>query len=117
MKWMEAFSNHLHHCISVRMTVLAYVMQDEVTVDIVCPPLKTDQPFTEDHGSVDDDLIHCTLHSHGLYIDDNASVYFKFEEVTRDIAYTTLINPYQKKKDGREAFLALIHQHVGTNKW
>ena len=116
-KWTEAISDHLHRCIGVRMTALSYVIRDDQAVDPTCPPLKTDHPFSKLHGSVDEDLIHRASHNYGLYRDDNASVYFKLEEAPRVTTYANSIKPYQRKKDGREAFLALIRQYASTDKW
>ena len=77
MKWTEAFRDHLHRCVGARMIPLAYVIKDNEAVPGPCPPLKTDQPFSEKHGSVEEDLVHRVSHGHGLYKADNASVYFK----------------------------------------
>ena len=115
MKWTEAFCDHLHRYLRVRMITLAYIIRDDVTVP-ACPALKTDQPFSDKYGSVDEDLIHLSSHSHGLYRDHNASVCFKLEEATRGTAYADSIKPYQKKKDNREAFFALIRQYAGSDK-
>ena len=82
MKWTEAFRDHLHRCVDAKRIPLAYVIRDDEAVPGPCPPLKMDQPFSEKHGSVEEDLVHCASHVHGLYKADNASVYFKLEEAT-----------------------------------
>ena len=66
MKWTEALRDHLHRCVGSRMIPLAYVIQDDEAVPGPCPPLKTDQLFSENHGSVEEDLVHCASHGHGL---------------------------------------------------
>ena len=58
MKWTEAFRDHLHRCIGVRIIYLAYVIRNDENVGAVVPPLKRDQPSYENHGSVDEILIH-----------------------------------------------------------
>ena len=75
MKWTESFRDHLHQCYGMRTIPLAYVIRDDVAVTGPCPPLRTDQPFSDQYGSVDEDLIHRASHSHGLFRDDNAAVY------------------------------------------
>ena len=60
MKWTEAFRDHLHRCLGVKKIALAYVIRNETAVDPVVPPLKNHQPYSELHGSVDEDLIHRT---------------------------------------------------------
>ena len=117
MKWTEAFVDHLNRCIGVRTVPLSYVIRNNVTRDLACPPLKTNQPYSELHGSVQGDLIARASHTHGLYNDDNATVYYKLEEACRTTTYAASIAPFQKKKDGRSAFLALKSQYAGDDKW
>ena len=66
MKWTEAFRDHLHRCVGARIIPLAYVIRDDEAVTGPCPPLKTDQLFSENHGSAEEDLVHCASHGHGL---------------------------------------------------
>ena len=117
MKWTEAFSTHLRRCIGVRYIPLSYVIREVVNVPGVCPPLKTDQPYSTLHGSVEEDMIARASHSDGLYDDDNASVFNKLEEATRSTTYASSITPFKKKLDGRAAFLALVAQYAGNDKW
>ena len=113
----KSFCDHLHRCIGVRNVPLAYVIRKTVTVDPVCPPLKGNQPYSDLHSSVEGDMIARSSHLHGLYKDNNATVYYKLEEATRTTTYAALIAPFQKKKDGRAAFLALVSQYAGADKW
>ena len=117
MKWVEAFVDHLHRCTGTRFIPLAYVIRDAVEVDPVCPPLKEHQPYTELYGSVEEDMIARASHNAGLFSNDNASVYYKLEEATRSTTYAASIAPFQKKKNGRDAFLALVAQYAGNDKW
>ena len=117
MRWTEAFTDHLHRCVGDRLIPLAYVIRKDVTVDPTCPPLALDQPYSELHGSVDADMINRASHTHGLYRDDNASVYYKLEEATRSTPYADSIKPFQRSKDGRGAFIALTNQYAGVDKW
>ena len=117
MKWTEAFRDHLHRCIGERYAPLAYVVRKDVAVPMPCPPLAANQPYSEEHGSIEEDLIHRADHTHGLYKNDNAAVYYKLEEATRSTSYAASIKPYQRGKDGRGAFLALTNQYAGDDKW
>ena len=38
IKWTEAFADHLHHCIGVRMIPFAYVIKESEDIDPQCPP-------------------------------------------------------------------------------
>ena len=63
------------------------------------------------------DMIARASHSSCLYETDNASVYYKLEEAVRATIYAASIAPFQKKKNGRSAFLALVSQYAGDDKW
>jgi hypothetical protein len=52
-----------------------------------------------------------------LFRDDSASVYRYLEEATRTPAYATSIKRFQRRKDRREAWLALLGQYAGNDKW
>ena len=56
-------------------------------------------------------------HNHAIYRDDNAKVYYLLEEATRDTNCSTSIKLFQRAKNGREAWLAMICQYTGDNKW
>lgn len=113
---MEAFKDHLQRCIGVRFIPLSYVIRSDVAVPAACPALAVDQPYCED-SSIELDLINRASHSHGLFRDDNAEVYYKLEEATRSTVYADTIKPYQRSKNGREAFLSLKQQYAGDDKW
>ena len=74
MKWTEDFREHPHRCVGARMIPLAYVTHDDEAVPGPCSLLKKDQQFSEKHGSVEEDLVHCASHGHGLNKTDNAIV-------------------------------------------
>ena len=117
IRWTEAFQDHLHRCIGVRNIPLAYVTRKEESVAGTAPALATDQPFSTEHGSLEAELIARASLSDGLFPDDSALVYYKLEEATRGTSYADSIKPFQRKKDGRGANLALINQYAGTDKW
>ena len=118
IKWTESFRDHPHRCVRDRHIPLAYVIRKTVAVTGTCPPLETGKPFSLENKSVDEDLIARSSHTHGLYRDDNSSVYFKLEEATRATIYADSIQPcYQKAKNGRGSFLALTAQYAGPDKW
>ena len=117
IKWCEAFKDHLHRSVGVRYVPLAYVVRETETPPVLCPPLATGQPYSTEHGSIEMDLVERAQHTHGLYRDDNAAVYYKIEEATRGTQYADSIKTFQKKKDGRGAFMALSKQYAGPDKW
>ena len=117
IKWSEAFHDFLNRVIGVRTIPLAYVTRATVAVPAVAPDLLTGKPHSEDHGSVEGELVARASHTHELYRDDNAAVYYHLEEATRGTVYAASIKPFQRGKDGRGAWLALTNQYAGKDKW
>ena len=126
MKWTEAFSDFTRRVIGTRTIPLSYVIRELVDVPDAAPTLarllggagaQQLQPFSEQFGSVEEELIARATHSHPLYRDDNASIYFFLEEATRSTMYASSIQPYSRRKDGRGAWLALTNQYAGQDKW
>ena len=56
-------------------------------------------------------------HTHTLFWDDNAAVYYALEEATRSTSYAASIKPFQRSKNGRGVLLALTNQYAGNDKW
>ena len=66
---------------------------------------------------VEEELIARASHEHPLYCNDNALVYYHLEEATRLSLYAASIKPFQRRKDGRGAWVALTLQYCGEDKW
>jgi hypothetical protein len=116
IKWTEAFRDYLHRMIGVRTIPLAYVIRP----DDVVPPIGIiagGTPHSQEHGSIEDELIARASHTNPLYREDNSAVYYKLEEATRATSYAASIKPYQRTKNGRGAWLALSNQYAGRDKW
>ena len=117
MQWVESFRDYLQRCIGVRNIPLVYVIRPDVAVPNPITGQAPNQPYTDEHGSIEEDLIARASHTHGLYKDDNASVYYRLEEATRSTPYADTIKPFQRCKDGRAAFESLSNQYAGVDKW
>ena len=117
IKWTEAFSDYLHRTIGSRVIPLAYVTRETIEVPAAVPTLAPNSPHSVQHGSVEADLIARASHTHALYREDNAKVYYYLEEATRGTSYAASIKPYQRDKDGRNAWFSLKNQYAGNDKW
>jgi hypothetical protein len=117
MKWAEAFPDFLSQVIGVRTIPLSYIIRDEMTPPAAAPILLPNQPHSVMYGSVEAELIARASHAHPLYRDDNGKVYYYLEEATRTTIYAASIKPYQRARDGRGAWFALINQYAGVDKW
>ena len=69
------------------------------------------------NGSIEGDMISRDSHTHGLYRDDNAIVYYKMEEATRGTPFADSIKPFQRRKYVRSALEAMEIQYAGQDKW
>ena len=117
IKWTEAFQDHLHRVIGVRMIPLAYVIRKDEDVPAIAPPLMAGQPHSETHGSIEGEMIARASHTHAMFRDDNAAVYYALEEATHSTSYAASIKPFQRTKNGRGALQALTNQYAGNDKW
>ena len=118
MKWAESFSDVMHRCVGSRTIPLAYVLRkDEVPEPAVAPVASAGKPHAAEYVSIEEELIARATHTHPLYRDDNAALYFKLEESLRGTVYHPTILKFQKTKNGRSAYFALINAHAGDDKW
>ena len=56
-------------------------------------------------------------HTSPIFRDDNAQVYHYLEEATRSTIYSSSLKPFQQTKNGSGAYLELMSQHAGNDKW
>jgi hypothetical protein len=117
MRWSESFKDVLRQCFGVRRIPLIYVTRDDEAVPAAVPPLAPGQPHSVEAGSVEEELIARASHTHALFREDNALVYFKLEAATRGTAYAASIKPFQRARNGRGALEALLTQFAGDDKW
>jgi hypothetical protein len=117
MKWTESFADFLNRVIGMRTIPLSYVTRQDGDVPNAAPALATNQPYGEVFGSVEAELIARASHGHAMFRDDNAKVYYYLEEATRTTVHAASIKPFQRAKDGRGAWKAIISQYAGEDKW
>jgi hypothetical protein len=116
IKWTEAFRDYLHRVIGVRTIPLAYVTRLVAAVPAIGAQA-AGTPHSTDHGAIEMELIARASHGHPLFREDNSAMYYKIEEATRGTPYAASIKPFQRTKDGRGAWFALLSQYAGKDKW
>lgn len=116
-RWSESFMDTLHRINGLRDTPLAYVIRPDAAVAATAPALARNRPYSTEHGSVEGELVARLSHTNDVFRDDNAKVYQLLEEATRSTVYSSSLKPFQRQKNGRGAFLALMSQHAGIDKW
>ena len=117
-KWLESLKIHLMSVIGKRGIPLYYVVRPESAVAVAPPPLLPDQAYSEEHGSVENELIARASHTHALWKVDNRMVFDIIERATRgNPAFSGTITAFRRNKDGRGAFMAYQSQHAGKDVW
>jgi hypothetical protein len=117
IKWTEAFDDFLSRKIGARTIPLAYVTREKEDVPAAAPTLAQDKPHSTEFGSVEGDMVARASHGHALFREDNSTVYYLLEEATRGTAYAASMKPYQRTKNGRDAYLSIRTQYAGKDKW
>ena len=84
---------------------------------MAAPALAPSEPYSLEHGSVKQELVARASHTHALFREDNSDVYYKLEEATRGTLYAASIKPFQRVKQGREAWLQSLDSMLGKDKW
>ena len=117
-KWEESFSLFLHDkAFGIRKIPLAYLIREVVAVPLVAPDLLPNKPYSEAHGSVVNELIARASHTHDLFNEDNGQLFTLIEEAVRGTQYAASISPFKRRRNGRGAWMALLSQYVGKDKW
>ena len=58
-----------------------------------------------------------SYHTHPHFKGKKSKVYYYIEEETRTTSSVVLVKLYQKKKNGTDAFLALVLKYVRYDRW
>lgn len=115
-QWAEAMELHLEQTWGAMNIPLAYVIRANAVVGLA-PPLEPNKPYSNEHGSVVNELIARASHSHDLFDHDNAEVFVILSSGLQGSTYAATISSFKRRRDGRGAWTALISQHLGKDKW
>ena len=116
LKWVESFIIFTDSKIGARMIPLRYVTRAEVAVPAP-PALLQGLPHSQEHGSVEQELVMRASHTHPLFPQDEATVFRDLEEALRGASYAASLKPFARGKRGRAAYLAIVNQYAGKDKW
>ena len=116
-QWSESWSIYLDAKLGYRKIPLAYIVRPVSNPPVNPPALMTNRPYSEEHGSVANELIARADHNHGLFAQDNSMLFDDLAAATVGTVYAATIAPFKKKKDGKGAQEALFSQHLGKDKW
>ena len=117
MQWAVSFPETLHRRIGVGNYIpLSYLIREDPTPTTPPPPLKANYPHSEEAGSILNETIIRSDHDHPNCKIDHAKLYSKLEEATRSTVYAASIKPFQRQRDGRKVYQAIINQYAGDDK-
>ena len=115
--WFEAYETFAEEFIGQALCPIAWIYREIVAVDGNAPALEADQPYSTEHGSVANELVHRLSHTHPFYRIDNATGFSHLTTATLGTQYASTIAPFKRRKDGHGALLALMAQFAGPAHW
>eukprot|EP00957_Ditylum_brightwellii_P118227 9017221-Ditylum_brightwellii.AAC.1 len=80
MRWVDVFDDFLNRKIGVRTIPLSYVTSATALVSRSLSDHRDDLPHGEEFDSIEEGLVAEASHTHPLYCEDNAAVYYCPEE-------------------------------------
>eukprot|EP00957_Ditylum_brightwellii_P132104 10071869-Ditylum_brightwellii.AAC.1 len=107
MQWVDVFDDFLHRKIGVKTIPLSYVTRATALASRTASDHKDDLPHGEEFDSIEEELTAQASHTHPLYHEDNAAVYYCLEEAVQGTQYVLSLKPYQQVKNGREALVSI----------
>ena len=81
------------------------------------PALATNQPHSEEYGSVESELAKLLSWNHPLFENDNNNVFNRMERALIGTPYASTIVRFCKSRDGNKAMAAIVSQHAGKDVW
>ena len=121
MKWINLFEEHLSSVLGVRKVPLQYVIRDT----IIPNPIEDDPlpigdgspPYAAKYDSFNDEMVSRTSHAHPGYKADNKHVFNLLNDGLAGSGYISSIQPFSRRKNGRDAYNALVLHNLGSAKW
>jgi len=116
-KWSPSFETILSQHFGTRGASIEYLVRPEAIVPAVAPVLQAGMPHSAVGGSIQADMKLRFSHNHPLYQMDNDVLYSLLDEAFRDSDFAMTIKPYERRRDGRGAYLSVMSNHAGDDKW
>eukprot|EP00957_Ditylum_brightwellii_P042948 3252126-Ditylum_brightwellii.AAC.1 len=83
MRWVDVFDDFLSRKICVRTIPLSYVTWETALALRPASVNRENLPHCKEFISIDEELVPQALHTHPLYCEDNASVYYCLKEAVQ----------------------------------
>ena len=119
IKWVENFEEYLRGVLEVDDIFLTYIVRKEEVIPVLMDdPIVTEcAPYSTSYTSFFDEIIAQTKLSGVAYNENNSRVFALLSEALKNSIHSTTLCSFSKRRDGREAFTALVKQNLGSSKW
>eukprot|EP00957_Ditylum_brightwellii_P117728 8981159-Ditylum_brightwellii.AAC.1 len=96
MQWVDIFDDFLDQRIGVRTIPLSYVIRVTALASRPASVHRNHLPHGEEFDSIEEELVAQALHTHPLYCDDNAAVYYCLFKAVQGTQYALSLKPFQQ---------------------
>eukprot|EP00957_Ditylum_brightwellii_P005260 401435-Ditylum_brightwellii.AAC.1 len=117
MRWVDVFDDFLSRKIGVQTIPLFYVSRETALALSPASVNRKNLPRSEEFASIEEELVAQASHTHPLYREDNAQVYYCLKEAVQGIQYALTLKLFQQIKNGRGDLASIIQQFAGADKW
>ena len=113
VKAMDLVPTHLRERLGVKKVALSYIIRDKVIPDPL-PPQATNSPISAEYNSIMEELIDYAPHNGDAYTEDNTKDFQILQDMVAGSSFETSIKSFQRTRDGRKAYLALVQHNLGS---
>ena len=117
MKYLDQLPTYLSDVLGVSKVALSYVIRTEENPPNPLPALAPSRPWSEGKSSLMEELIAFTPHTGPGFDADNAQLYSLLATHLGNTSAMASITQYQRRRNGREAYMDLITHYMGSAKW
>ena len=115
--WNDYIMVHASQVFGVRKSNIEYFLRYTDAVVAPHPPLLVNQTHSDVGGSIQEEQSLRLYHMHPIYRDNKKQFYGILGETTQGTTYEDSTKPFHRDSNGHGAYLAMIDQHAGRDKW
>ena len=116
-KFLDLFPTHLRELHGINDVALSYVIREPAAPPATLPVLQALKPWAVGQNSLMGELIAYTPHTGPAYDSDNARVYALLSNALSGTSAMASITRFQRSRNGRQAYLSLVTNCLGSEKW
>ena len=115
-KWFDAHETYCTNYVGQSGCTLSWIYRDKSAVP-AAEALAPDQPYSTEHGSVDEEMFQRLAHAGCQFKADKANGLSHLVTATIGTIYATTLSPFKRSKDIRSAMIAMKAQFAGPAHW